>query len=210
MVSDASDDLFTVDNFSTFIKSAIDEHEGPNYFWLNKNEKHKELLKKGEAFIVLVGVFSKDSVVNCHRGRIIMFEIMKSLQQRYPSLQVFGFQSGRSICSLAAQSKILRTIMEEYITFPILLSEKEFTEISSEPCYLLFGDINSPRIHHRWDSELGAIVEAMQREESFHRGYERTVFYDMVISVVFFQLDDEIGVYFNLEFLGGRGNGKAA
>lgn len=32
-------------------------------------------------------------------------------------------------------------------------------QIPSEPCYLLFGDINRPRIHHRWDIEPGAIVE---------------------------------------------------
>lgn len=42
-------------------------------------------------------------------------------------------------------------------------------------------------------------------QESFHRGHERTVFDSVVKPLVFFQLlDDEIGLYFNLEFLDGR------
>lgn len=68
---------------SNFIFQYISvESAGPNYFWLNKNEKHKELLKNGGAFIILVGVFFKDSVLNHHREHIIMFETVKSLQLR--------------------------------------------------------------------------------------------------------------------------------
>lgn len=44
-------------------------------------------------------------------------------------LHVFGFQYSSSFNSVAAQIRIVQTVMKEYIKFPILLSNKDFNEV---------------------------------------------------------------------------------
>uniref|UniRef100_A0A1D1YEQ4 Putative ATP synthase subunit, mitochondrial n=1 Tax=Anthurium amnicola TaxID=1678845 RepID=A0A1D1YEQ4_9ARAE len=170
MMSDASDDLIIEDDFFHFIKSAFDKHKGPNYCWLNKEDKNMAQLNKGGSYLVLVGVFFEDAVLNCRRERIVMFERVKLLQQRYPSLQVFGFQSSSPAFSLTTRSRIVKTIMEEYISFPVLLSEKEFLEMSNVPCYLLFEDFKAPLICHGWDIELEVIFKDLEEFNLSRRG----------------------------------------
>jgi hypothetical protein len=53
-------------------------------------------------------------------------------------------QYGSDISSLAAQSQAVRTIMKEYITFPILLSDKDFTNVRQLP--LLFVSLEKFRL----------------------------------------------------------------
>ncbi|KAI8025502.1 hypothetical protein LOK49_LG02G03800 [Camellia lanceoleosa] len=46
----------------------------------------------------------------------------------YPTLHVMGFQSSNSILSDAIRTCLIQIIMKDYITFPILLSNKNFKE----------------------------------------------------------------------------------
>ncbi|KAF5933246.1 hypothetical protein HYC85_029417 [Camellia sinensis] len=46
----------------------------------------------------------------------------------YPTLHVMGFQSSSSILSDVVRTCLIQIIMKDYITFPILLSNKNFKE----------------------------------------------------------------------------------
>lgn len=48
---------------------------------------------------------------------------------RFPQLHIIGFQSGGSASSAADRSNLIQLIMKENITFPILLSNKNFSEV---------------------------------------------------------------------------------
>lgn len=43
-----------------------------------------------------------------------------------------GFQFGSSLCSAANQTRLVQLIMKEYITFPLLLTNKDFSEVRSD------------------------------------------------------------------------------
>ncbi|XP_078434473.1 NHL domain-containing protein [Wolffia australiana] len=162
-ISDASDKLRRDNTFPTFFKEAIDKQKGPNYLWLNTNQRQRELLNKCRPFIILVGAFLNSSASETPREHIVAFQTMRSLQQIHPSLQVLGFQSGSSVCSTASQRQVLKTVMEEYITYPILLTENIFNEVPSEPSYLFFGDLDHPYVNISWPFELPVIEEELER-----------------------------------------------
>ncbi|OVA01596.1 hypothetical protein BVC80_9073g27 [Macleaya cordata] len=145
----------------TFLESALDELEGPYHCWLNKVELSKEPFNRDGPFLVLAGAFTGDSLI-FGSDHIIMFERVKLLQRRHPQLHIFGFQSGSSVCSVASQTHIVRTIMKEYITFPILLSNKAFSEVPDGPCFLIFKDFKSPLQYHEKRTELGMISKAIE------------------------------------------------
>ncbi|KAF6168648.1 hypothetical protein GIB67_005260 [Kingdonia uniflora] len=66
---------------------------------------------------------------------MLLFEIIKWLQQRYPTLHIFVFQSGSLV---ASQRRIVRTIMKDHITFFILLSSKKLSEVNHRSFASLF------------------------------------------------------------------------
>ncbi|XP_043721954.1 uncharacterized protein LOC122669282 isoform X3 [Telopea speciosissima] len=148
-----------------FLESTLDELEestGPYHCWLNKCEGKKEFDRDG-VFLVLVDAFLEDSLL-LDTDRAIMFERVKLLQQRYKELHIFGFQSCSSICSSATQARLFQTIMKEYITFPILLSSKNLTEMTmtSGECYVLFKGFRNPLYYHKKSTDHGIISKAIE------------------------------------------------
>ncbi|XP_077252837.1 NHL domain-containing protein isoform X2 [Tasmannia lanceolata] len=93
---------------------------------------------------------------------ILMLERVKLLQQRYPKLNIFGFQPCNSLSSVATQAHITQTIMKEYITFPILLSNKNFTEMINGTCYLFCEGFGRPLLYHMKDVDFGMIVKEIE------------------------------------------------
>ncbi|XP_057997273.1 uncharacterized protein LOC110644114 isoform X2 [Hevea brasiliensis] len=91
-----------------------------------------------------------------------MIEKIKSLQRKYPELCVMGFHSGNSIGYAAVQAYLIELIMKEYITFPILLSNKNFLEMENGACYILFRDSRSPVIYHEKDLDLGMLNKGIE------------------------------------------------
>ncbi|XP_059626157.1 uncharacterized protein LOC132269124 isoform X2 [Cornus florida] len=160
-VSEPSHEPFPRSDLLSFIESALDEPEGPYHCWLNKTKDSKELSRIDGVFLVLAGAFLEDSLKS-DRDPVIMFEKVKSLQQRYPSLHVMGFQSGSSILSDAVHSRLLQITMMEYITFPILLSNKNFAEMTDGACYILFKGFKNSLHYHEWDVDLGTIDKAIK------------------------------------------------
>ncbi|KAF5202071.1 Nhl domain-containing protein [Thalictrum thalictroides] len=184
-VSEAQQDFPPQIDFLTFLASTVDKldrfgiyeqiplptppnerHKGltvtqskldsPNHCWLNKFEESNRPFTRDGAFLVLAGVFHGDSLV-LGSDHVHMFEMVKYLQHRYPQLCVFGFQCDSSISSVSSQTHIVQTIMKEYLTFPILLSNKNFSEIKKGAYYLLFKDFKSPMLYYEQDTEIGTI-----------------------------------------------------
>ncbi|KAF9612278.1 hypothetical protein IFM89_038848 [Coptis chinensis] len=145
----------------TFFKSTVDEHEGPNHCWLNKLEESKMHFGKDNLFLVLAGAFPRDSL-GLGSNHILLFERVKYLQRRYPQLCVFGFQCDTSNCSISSQTHIVHAIMKEYLTFPILLTNKNFPVIKDEGCYLLFKDFKSPMLYYQEGTDIGTISRGEQ------------------------------------------------
>lgn len=157
-----------------FIESAFDSLEGPSHCWLNKVEESKNFSKRDRIFLVLAGVFCEDSLM-LGFDSVVMFEKLKSLQQRYPLLHVMGFLSGCSSFSGADKSHLLQIIMKEYITFPILLSNKDFSEMAGGACYILFKEFRSPLIYHEKDVDVGTLNKAVEELYTQDKGESATL-----------------------------------
>ncbi|KAF2322824.1 hypothetical protein GH714_031119 [Hevea brasiliensis] len=123
----------------------VNENENvvcPDHCWLNRVEGEKDCFKEDGTFLVLAGQFFENSQI------VLMIEKIKSLQRKYPELCVMGFHSGNSIGYAAVQAYLIELIMKEYITFPILLSNKNFLE---ESC-----------IYHEKDLDLGMLNKGIE------------------------------------------------
>ncbi|CAI0498732.1 unnamed protein product [Linum tenue] len=132
---------------------------GPNHVWLNVYEGDKPFLKRNGTFLILAGQFFQDSEI------IAMLEKVKLLQQRFSELCVLGLHTGSSASFAADRDHVIDLIMKEYITFPILLSNKNFAEMENGACYIMFRDSENPLVQHEKDLDIGtlyAVVEEMQ------------------------------------------------
>ncbi|KAK9145987.1 hypothetical protein Sjap_005890 [Stephania japonica] len=141
-----------------FFDSVVDEAEGPHHCWLNKLVDVKEHFNREGTFLVIAEAFLQNPLTSeCENAH--MLEKVKLLQRRYPWLHIFGFQSGSSICSAASQSVVVQTIMKEYITFPILLSNRSLSEVKDGAFFLIFKDFKNPLLHFEKTTELGLIAK---------------------------------------------------
>ncbi|CAL1355688.1 unnamed protein product [Linum trigynum] len=102
-----------------------------------------------------------------------MLEKVKLLKQRFSELCVLGLHTGSSASFAADRDHVIDLIMKEYITFPILLSNKNFTEMENGACYIMFRDSENPLVQHEKDLDIGtlyAVVEEMQVLQKQNRG----------------------------------------
>ncbi|KAL5798783.1 hypothetical protein ACOSQ2_003603 [Xanthoceras sorbifolium] len=147
----------------SFIESAFDELQGPHHCWFNIVEGNKDFFKRDGAVLVLSGQFlCNSSSQGDGFDRITVFEKVKLIQQRYSQLSVMGFLPGCSIGSDADRSCLVEMVMKEYITFPILLSNKEFPNMGNKACYILFKDFRNPIVYHEEGLELGMLQKALE------------------------------------------------
>ncbi|CAN1767396.1 hypothetical protein LINPERHAP1_LOCUS10243, partial [Linum perenne] len=84
------------------------------------------------------------------------------LCSRFSELCVVGFHAGSSVGLVADQARLVDLIANEYITFPILLYDKNFSEMEHGACYVLFGDSEDPLIYHEKDLDLGILCTAIE------------------------------------------------
>nr|XP_027093647.1 uncharacterized protein LOC113714044 isoform X2 [Coffea arabica] len=161
-------------DFLSFIQSTLDEHQGYSFRWLNKHEGCKSFFKKDGIFLIVAGEDIGDFVLSgCNP--LSMFEKVKSLQQRYPSLQVMGFQYSPSISLNAVPTNLLWRIMAEYILFPVLLSNKCYPQKKDGPCYIMFKGFESPLIYHEKDVDLATLDKAVKILTADHGQISRLV-----------------------------------
>ncbi|XP_074317246.1 uncharacterized protein LOC141653394 isoform X2 [Silene latifolia] len=145
----------------SFIRATSDCAEGPYHCWINRFEGGSEFLQKDRAYLLLAESFLDDPPGS--RGdRIVMLQKVKLLQQRYPWLHVFGFQSCSSISSEVDRSLLMDEIMDEYITFPILLCSKNFPEVASGACCILLNGLKSPPLYNQNDVDLCILHKAIK------------------------------------------------
>ncbi|KAI8012820.1 hypothetical protein LOK49_LG05G01753 [Camellia lanceoleosa] len=148
-------------DFLSFIESTFNDLEGPYHCWLNKVEDSKDFCRRNGVFLVLVGAFLEEPLIP-GGSRVVISEKVKSLQQRYPTLHVMGFQSSSLILSDAVRTCLIQIIMKDYITFPILLSNKNFKEMTDGACFILFKGFKSPFLYYERDVDLGMIDNAVK------------------------------------------------
>ncbi|CAH1424569.1 unnamed protein product [Lactuca virosa] len=146
-----------VDLLSTFIRSSLNELEGPSHCWLNRSTATKDLTGKNGVFLVVAGAFLESG-----HNSTFMFEKVKSLQQRHPSLNVMGFQFCKSVSSDVVRSHLAKTIMSEYITFPILVSNKSLSEMSNKMGYIIFKGMEGPLLLHDKDVDFEILETAIK------------------------------------------------
>ncbi|KAK9082587.1 hypothetical protein Scep_029058 [Stephania cephalantha] len=161
-----------------FFDSVIDEREGPYHCWLNTLVNTKEHFNREGTFVVIAGAFLEGPLTSeCDNAH--MLEKVKLLQRRYPWVRIFGFQSGSSICSAASQSVVMQNIMKEYITFPILLSNRDFSEVKDGAFFLIFKDFKNPLVHFEKSTELRLITKGNEvfaiEEFSLSQGEKSTM-----------------------------------
>uniref|UniRef100_A0A8R7R5C4 NHL repeat-containing protein 2 n=1 Tax=Triticum urartu TaxID=4572 RepID=A0A8R7R5C4_TRIUA len=143
-----------------FIKSTFGTLEGKNHCWLNAvNGIWKTFNQEG---MYLVLLYQSHETLDGDCKHSAAFRKLKYLHQRYPHLNVFAMQYGSGISSLATQSQAVRTIMEEYITFPILLSDKDFTNMTNGACYLLFEGSKDHIIFTKLDGYPDLMIRGME------------------------------------------------
>ncbi|KHG18798.1 NHL repeat-containing protein 2 [Gossypium arboreum] len=134
---------------------------GPNHCWLNKVDENKEFLKKDGTLLVVAGRFFQNSEkVGCNPA--VIFEKVKLLQQRFPSIQVIGFQDCSSVCSADDRSQLIQLIMEEYISFPVLFSNKNFSKLTEEACFILSKDFKNSLVFHEKDLDIAMLNKAIE------------------------------------------------
>ncbi|GFQ06162.1 nhl repeat-containing protein 2 [Phtheirospermum japonicum] len=81
--------------------------------------------------------------------------------QRYPFLQVVALQHGKSMRLNDISKHILQRIIKEYVTFPILLSNKKSFEMPNIPCHIISKGFQNPVIFSGEDIDLKALEEAI-------------------------------------------------
>ncbi|GJT00728.1 NHL repeat-containing protein [Tanacetum coccineum] len=130
------------------------KHIGPSHWWLNTSDITKDIGARDGVFLVVAGAFVEDSSA--------MFEKVKSLQQRYPLLNVMGFQLCAEGSSDAVCSRLAKIIMREYITFPILVSNKHVSEVADTVGYILLKGMEGPLLMHDKDAESEILEIAIK------------------------------------------------
>ncbi|KAI3742033.1 hypothetical protein L1987_59712 [Smallanthus sonchifolius] len=146
--------LSDIDSLSALIRSSLNEIEGPSHCWLNRSAITMDLSEKDGVFLVVASAFVEDST--------FMFEKVKSLQQRYSSLNVMGFQLCTTFSCDVVRSRLAKIITREYITFPILVSNKSLSEISDRVGYILFKGMEGPVLLHEKDVEFEILEAAIK------------------------------------------------
>ncbi|XP_042030375.1 uncharacterized protein LOC121777250 isoform X2 [Salvia splendens] len=150
--SKRKDKAVSKDNALSFIRSLLHQPRGPSHFWLNTAPGRENMIK-GDGVLLVVVVQYNGGSFEANQNTTKMIEKAKSLQQRYPHLQVIALQLCPSVC-LDDISSHLRTITKGYITFPILLSNKNIPEETNVPCFLLSKGLQNPTMYPGKDVDL--------------------------------------------------------
>uniref|UniRef100_A0A0E0LQZ2 Uncharacterized protein n=1 Tax=Oryza punctata TaxID=4537 RepID=A0A0E0LQZ2_ORYPU len=108
--------------------------------------------------VYLILLYESRGTSDSHVKLSSAFQRLKYLQQRYPRLTVFAMEYGSDISSL--QSQTVRTVMKEYFSFPILMSDKDFTHMTNGACCLLFEGSKDHVLFSKLDQELEVLIKA--------------------------------------------------
>ncbi|XP_016541948.2 uncharacterized protein LOC107842553 [Capsicum annuum] len=158
-ISEAVPESLVQLNIPFFIKSTIDKPEGPSHCWLN-GIPDKKSLKDGIFLVLIAGFVDSSSITEANFVSVL--EKVKFLQHRYPFLQIIGFQNTKiPLHSSDICTHLFRRTLREYISFPILLANKDVLEIACEACYLMFSG-SSPPICYGMEADMVILDQAIK------------------------------------------------
>ncbi|CAL9174578.1 unnamed protein product [Musa hybrid cultivar] len=167
IASETHDGSFSQTDVLSFVKSAFHKLEGPNHYWLNDIGGNTKSNQDG-IFLVLVFSITKDTDIVGYNERVTMFHRVKLLQQRYPELNVLALCCG-SIDLASNHAWITEAIMEEYVTFPILVLKKDFMKIMDHVGFLLCKGYTDHVVHFNLDIDHRVIAKAIEECSPFKK-----------------------------------------
>ncbi|KAH6837114.1 hypothetical protein C2S53_017284 [Perilla frutescens var. hirtella] len=139
----------------SFIRSLLHQPRGSSHCWLNTTPGRDNMFKGDGIFLVVV-VGDNEGSFEANQHTVKVIEKAKSLQQRYPFLQVMALQLCPSVCQNDMSSH-LRLIIKKYITFPILLSNKNILEEANVPFFIISKGFQNPIMYPGKDVDLMAL-----------------------------------------------------
>nr|VDC73126.1 unnamed protein product [Brassica rapa] len=143
----------------SYVRASLDKLEGPSHHWLNRDFETKQLFKEKGTYVVLVGDFlngTSSSDPSC------FFEKLKLLQQRSPGVCFMGIHFSDQARITDDRAALAELIVKEYLTFPVVLSEKEFPKSSGEEVrYFVFRDFKNPLIYQDKDLDIASVAKAL-------------------------------------------------
>ncbi|XP_019100406.1 PREDICTED: uncharacterized protein LOC104730208 isoform X3 [Camelina sativa] len=143
----------------SFIRASLDQLEGPSHHWLNRDIGNKQLFKDKGTYVVLAG-----NLLNEASDPSGFFEKLKLLQQRSPGVCFMGIHFSDQARITDDRTALAELIVKEYLTFPVLLSEKEFPKLyqtSGEVRYIVFKDFKNALISEEKDLDIASVSKAL-------------------------------------------------
>ncbi|CAH2054710.1 unnamed protein product [Thlaspi arvense] len=141
----------------SYIRASLDKLEGPSHHWLNRDIANKQLFKDKGTYVVLAG-----QLLNGSSDPSGFFEKLKLLQQRSPGVCFMGIHFSDQARITDDRTALSELIVKEYLTFPVLLSGKEFPKSSGEEvCYIVFRDFKNPLIYQEKDLDIASVSKAL-------------------------------------------------
>ncbi|KAF8077446.1 hypothetical protein N665_1035s0008 [Sinapis alba] len=142
----------------SYVRASLDILEGPSHHWLNRDFETKQLFKDKGTYVVLVG-----DLLNGTSDPSCFFEKLKLLQQRSPGVCFMGIHFSDQARTTDDRAALAELIVKEYLTFPVLLSEKDFPKSSGEEVrYLVFRDFKNPLIYQDKDMDIAIVAKALE------------------------------------------------
>ncbi|KAH0927737.1 hypothetical protein HID58_019993 [Brassica napus] len=139
----------------SYVRASLDKLEGPSHHWLNRDFETKQLFKDKGTYLVLVG----DLLNGDPSG---FFEKLKLLQQRSPGVCFMGIHFSDQARITDDRAALAELIVKEYLTFPVLLSQKDFPKSSGEDVrYFVFRDFKNPLIYQDKDLDIASVAKAL-------------------------------------------------
>ncbi|KFK38162.1 hypothetical protein AALP_AA3G076900 [Arabis alpina] len=137
----------------SYIRASLDKLEGPSYHWLNRDIGSKQFFKEKGTYVVLAGHFLN--------GTSDPIEKLKLLQQRSPGVCFMAIHFSDLARITDDRTALAELVVKEYLTFPVLLSEKEFPKTTEEVHYIVFKDFKNPIIYEEKDLDIASVAKAL-------------------------------------------------
>ncbi|CAA7017137.1 unnamed protein product [Microthlaspi erraticum] len=141
----------------SYVRASLDKLEGPSHHWLNRDTGNKQLFKEKGTYVLLAG-----DLLNGTSDHSRFFDKLKLLQQRSHGVCFMGIHFSDQARIADDRTALAELIVKEYLTFPVLLSEKEFPKSSGEEVrFIVLKDFKNPVIYQEKDLDIASISKAL-------------------------------------------------
>ncbi|ESQ49328.1 hypothetical protein EUTSA_v10020116mg [Eutrema salsugineum] len=141
----------------SYIRASLDKLEGPSHHWLNRDIGNKQLFKDKGTYVLLAG-----HLLNATSDTSGFFDKLKLLQQRSPGVCFMGIHFSDQARIADDRTALAELIVKEYLTFPVLLSERDFPKSHGEEVrYIVFKDFKNPLIYQEKDLDVASVAKAL-------------------------------------------------